>query len=194
MDGAFILHLIRHAPTKGNGLKQYVGWTDEEIVPFDGKKNTAVQQVWGSDLARCRQTAAILFPNAIYHADPNFRECHFGDWELKTYEELKDVQNYRDWIDNPAELAPPGGESLTAVMKRVDDAVRCLPEGNEFYIVAHGGPIRYLLAKGSGLPFWRQTADHGHCYTLVWQSREAFEEGAPCTSCSVEPLMANANM
>ncbi|MCP2033713.1 alpha-ribazole phosphatase [Planomicrobium sp. HSC-17F08] len=193
MDSAFILHLIRHAPTRGNGLKQYIGWTDEAVLPFSANGRLDVERVWGSDLLRCRQTAERLFPNADYHADPDFRECHFGEWEKKTYDELNRDQRYRDWIDNPIDLAPPGGESLVDVMKRIDRAILALPEGNEFYIVTHGGPIRYLLEKASGQAFRQQTALHGHCYTLVWQNREAYEEGAPCTSYSVEPLMANAN-
>lgn len=193
MDRAFILHLIRHAPTSGNGLKQYIGWTDEAVLPFSATGRPDVQNVWGSDLLRCRQTAETLFPNAVYHADPGFRECHFGEWEKRTYDELNRDQRYRDWIDNPVDLAPPGGESLADVMRRVDQALQALPEGNEFCIVAHGGPIRYLLAKASGQNFRQQTALHGHCYTLVWEDREAFEEGVPCISCSVEPLMANAN-
>lgn len=193
MDSAFILHLIRHAPTKGNGLKQYIGWTDEPVAPFSVQGNPDVQRVWGSDLLRCRQTAAQLFPTAVYHGDPNFRECHFGEWERKTYEDLKGDWRYRNWIDNPFEHAPPGGESFASLMERVDQAVQSLPQGHEFYIVAHGGPIRYLLAKGNGQPFQQQTALHGHRYTLVWQSRKAYEEGAPCISCSAAPLMASAN-
>lgn len=193
MDSAFILHLIRHAPTRGNGLKQYIGWTDEPVSSFSASGNPDVQRVWGSDLLRCRQTAELLFPNAVYHADPNLRECHFGEWERKTYDELKTDQCYRAWIDNPLELAPPGGESLSEVMRRVDRAVGSLPIGKEFYIVAHGGPIRYLMAKSKGESFREQTVLHGHCYTLVWASRRDYEEGKPCTSYSVEPLMASAN-
>ena len=41
-----------------------------------------------------------------------FRESHFGDWEGKTYEALKDNKTYRSWIDNPYEITPPNGENL----------------------------------------------------------------------------------
>lgn len=194
MGGLFVLHLIRHAPTAGNQAKQYIGWTDEPVLPFKAPAYPEVKRVWGSDLQRCRQTAEVLFPNAVYHSDSDWRECHFGDWEKKTYAELESLKAYRNWIDDPFHCQPPGGESLDQVAVRVEQAVRSLPSGEEFRIVAHGGPIRYLLARAKKEAFWNQTVLHAHCYTLVWQNRQAFEEGAQCTSFSAAPLMANGNM
>jgi alpha-ribazole phosphatase len=194
MDGTFILHLIRHAPTAGNKKKRYIGWTDEPVMPFKASGFPEITEVWGSDLQRCRQTADIIFPNAVYHADPNWRECHFGEWEKKTYEQLKQVEEYRQWIDDPFGCTPPGGESLNALSRRVEQAVRGLPGGNRFTILTHGGPIRYLMARGKKEPFQNQTALHGYSHTLVWKNRQSYEEGAPCTSFSVEPLMASATM
>lgn len=193
MDHAFILHLIRHAPTAGNLKKQYIGWTDEPILPFEAVADTGKKKVWGSDLLRCRQTAEKLFPNAAYIEEPDFRECHFGEWEKKTYEELRKEERYRNWIENPAKIAPPGGESFCELAERVGNAVFRLPEGDEFTIIMHGGPIRYLLARATEQEFQQQTALHGQCHTVVWSSRQAFEERAICTSYSVAPLTANAN-
>jgi len=194
MDGAFILHLIRHAPTSGNQARQYIGWTDEPVMPFKAKAFPEITEVWGSDLLRCRQTAEILFPNAAYHAEPNWRECHFGEWEQKTYAQLEGIAAYRNWIDDPVRCAPPGGESLKVLAERVERAVQALPDKQEFTIVAHGGPIRYLAGRAKKEAFERQTALHGYCYTFVWQNRQAFKEGAACISFSAEPLTANANM
>lgn len=61
MDQPFVLRLIRHAPTRGNQQKRYIGWTDESILPFQAEPDLALGNVIGSDLKRCRQTAAILF-------------------------------------------------------------------------------------------------------------------------------------
>lgn len=194
MDGTFILHLIRHAPTAGNAARQYIGWTDESVLAFEPLAEPTIEHVWGSDLKRCRQTAELLFPNADYHADRNWRECHFGGWERKTYAELQHDEHYRSWIDDPMGIMPPGGESLTAMSDRIEQAVKALPAGNEFTIVTHGGPIRYLLSLATGRPFQQQTALHGHRHSLSWRNREAFEEGQVCESFSVEPLTANANL
>jgi alpha-ribazole phosphatase len=194
MGKSFILHLIRHAPTAGNQAKQYIGWTDEAVLPFKAASDPLLAAVWGSDLKRCRQTAAILYPNAAYHADSNWRECHFGSWEQKTYAELEKDEHYRNWIDDPENVAPPEGESLKQLGRRIDRALRALPEGDEFTVLTHGGPIRYLLARANGEPFHQQTVLHGHRISLEWKNRTAMEEGAGCISFSAEPLMANANM
>ena len=194
MGNSFVLHLIRHVPTAGNLAKQYIGWTDEPILPFTAKPDFMRESVWGSDLKRCRQTAAVLFPNAVYHEDMKWRECHFGSWEQKTYAELEWDQLYRNWIDDPETLAPPQGESLRQMGSRIEQALLALPEDDEFTIVTHGGPIRYLLAKANGGPFQEQIALHGHRFTLEWKNRKAMEEGNRCISFSAEPLTANDNM
>lgn len=190
MDNDFVLHLIRHAPTAGNRSRQYIGWTDEPVLPFKAKANKKNGVVWGSDLLRCRQTASILFPNAEYKADPNFRECNFGQWEMKTYKELEHNQSYRDWINDPYVNTPPDGESFSRMISRVEEALQNLPAGNEFFILMHGGPLRYLLARAKEQAFNEQIALHGDCHTIVWENRKAFREGARCKSYSVEPLMA----
>lgn len=194
MDESFVLRLIRHAPTRGNEQKRYVGWTDEAILPFDAVPNLQLGTVMGSDLKRCRQTAAVLFPNAVYRANRELRECHFGQWEMKTYEELKGIELYRSWIDDPWHIKPPGGESLADMAERVERGMQKLPTDREVTLVLHGGPIRYLIAEALGEEFQHQTALHGGCHTLTWQSRQAFEERALCTSFSVEPLTANGTM
>lgn len=194
MGNSFVLHLIRHAPTAGNLKKQYIGWTDEAVLPFKAEPDLSRESVWGSDLKRCRQTAEILFPEADYHADRRWRECHFGSWEQKTYAELERDQLYRNWIDDPETLAPPQGESLKQMGSRIERALAALPVGDEFTIVTHGGPIRYLLARANGGQFQQQTALHGHRFTLEWKNRKAMEEGERCISFSAEPLTVNGNM
>lgn len=194
MDNSFILHLIRHAPTPGNLSKKYIGWTDEAVLPFEAAADPAKKIVWGSDLLRCRQTASVLFPNADYQGDPDFRECNFGEWEMKTYDELKNEPHYRDWIDDPYLVTPPGGESFCQLAKRIERAIRKLPEGNEFTLIMHGGPIRFLLSRAKNRSFLEQQAFHGDCHTIAWSSRQAFEEERICESYSVEPLTAKGNL
>lgn len=193
MDRSFVLHLIRHAPTAGNQEKRYIGWTDEPVLPFAAAADRSVQNVWGSDLQRCRQTAAVLFPSAAYHAAAGLRECHFGEWERKTYEELKMDERYRQWIDDPATSFPPGGERLEEMQMRVDRVLQGLPQVPACTLIIHGGPIRYLLAKALGGNFRDRMVCHGYRYSLEWENRQAFEEGQPCTSFSEVPLMANGN-
>ena len=193
MDSCFILNLIRHLPTAGNQQKKYIGWTDEPILLAQVEPIPHHKEIWGSDLIRCRQTASLLFPNANYHENPDWRECNFGLWEKKTYKQLMEDPHYRDWIDDPFRFTPPGGENLGTVAKRVDRAVGKLTGGEEFTVVTHGGPIRYLLYRATGKNFHQQKAHLGYRHRLIWESRRAYEEGALCKSFSVEPLMESGN-
>ena len=94
MDYAVTVYLIRHTRTKSNLERRYLGWTDEEILP-DQKLpilDHTFSTIFGSDLIRCKQTAKCYFPNAEYIGDCGFRESNFGEFEGKTYEELKDIK------------------------------------------------------------------------------------------------------
>ena len=194
MGNAFVLRLIRHAPTAGNMRKAYIGWTDEPILPFEAMPDHGTRFVWGSDLLRCRQTAHFLFPDAHYEATADWRELNFGEWEEMTYGDLEYNERYRKWIDALETIKPPGGESLQQLAERVDRAIDAFSETGNFTVVTHGGPIRFILSKASGQQFFSQQAAHGHCYTVIWASKSAYKEGDPCISYSVEPLTASASM
>lgn len=194
MDYGVELIVIRHFPTIGNGKRQYIGWTDEPIVstvskPYDSK----CREVYGSDLLRTRQTAALLFPNAVYQADSRFRECNFGEFEGKTYAQLERYPHYRSWVEDPATIAPSGGESLRHVEARVVEAFQQLPPGAQ--LVTHGGPIRLLLSRFAPKvrDFWAWEVPHGVVYRFHWKTEGQWKEGRRCTSLSVERLMENGN-
>ncbi|WP_203248418.1 histidine phosphatase family protein [Sporosarcina beigongshangi] len=191
MDDRFVLHVIRHLPTAGNELRKYIGWTDEPIIATEAKCLLPASFVVGSDLLRARQTAALYFPEAAYEANSNWRECHFGDFEGKTYDDLEKDMDYRRWIDDPYQNAPRGGESLMALEQRVLSALKQVSNGA--VIVTHGGPIRLLLTRFSPIDkeFWSWPIPHGTGYRLEWASEQAFEEGQPCTSLSAVLITAN---
>lgn len=151
------LLLIRHSITAGNLAHRYVGRTDEPLCP-EGRSlaNEAAaalpepELVFSSPMLRCRETAEILFPGKEIQIIPDFRETDFGDFEYKTYEELKDDESYRAWIDSSGVLAPPGGESRETVKARVLSAFTGVLHGLCDFgglaaIVAHGGTIMTLM-------------------------------------------------
>ena len=193
MVGSYTINLIRHLPTLGNQQKRYIGWTDEPIV--DQCKGQIAQQsvsiVYGSDLLRARQSATLLFPNATYMADARWRECNFGKFEGKTYADLEEDSRYRKWIDEPYQIAPPDGEQLQEVERRVLSALADVPNGAT--VITHGGPIRLVLSTVSSdtKEFWSWDVPHGGMYRLEWLDEQAFKEGKSCTSISVAPITAN---
>ena len=95
---------IRHGKTKGNIERRYIGITDENlstegIFELKRMKYPVVDRVISSPLKRCFQTAEIIYGKTaeIYQ---DFRECDFGEFENKNYEELKNNKYYKDWKEN----------------------------------------------------------------------------------------------
>jgi len=196
MASDFHLTLIRHLPTLANVERRYIGWSDESIHQTVVKQDTASPKtIYGSDLKRCQQTAALFYPQATYQGSPTFREMSFGDWELKTYEDLKEDVIYQEWLSNPDLVSPPNGEFLHQMAARVLFGLKSIP-CNQPIVVTHGGPIRYVLHKFAPdeRNFWLWNVKHGDKWTLRWDSRKSFEEGKRCKSISVERITASERM
>ena len=101
------LWLIRHGMTEGNKYGRYIGITDEALCPEGREKLKRIaypspQQVYISPLARCRETAHILFPDKPLHIIEELSECDFGTFENKNYKELSQDPDYQAWVDSAA--------------------------------------------------------------------------------------------
>lgn len=195
MDAVFRFTLIRHFPTIGNQQRRYIGWTDEPIMPVCVEPlEMDSTQIMTSDLQRTRETAALLFPTKSIHVDARWRECHFGQFEGKTYKDLEKNEQYRHWLDEQAVAAPPGGESLHMVRQRVWKALQTIQSNT--VIITHGGPIRIVLEQFAPeeKPFWAWRIPHGMGYQLEWSSLQCWREGARCTSLSEVPITVKQPM
>ena len=77
-------------------------------------------------MRRCIQTAKILYPGRAQVKIEEFRECDFGSFEGKNYQDLSGDPVYQAWIDSGGTLGFPGGEepadSGDAAWK---DLIRC---------------------------------------------------------------------
>lgn len=195
MDHPFVLELIRHAKTVGNQERRYVGWTDDVLLtdqlPIINEK---IDYVFCSDLQRSLVTAKRYFPNATLSSFAEFRESHFGNFEMKTYDELKHNTQYRKWLDDPYHIAPPNGETLLKLYERVRRGMHQLPQRDRLIGVLHGGSIRAILVQYAPeqKDFWAYTVGHEERYVLTWNSWQQFKEGQRCTSLSVERLTAKS--
>ncbi|WP_332646839.1 histidine phosphatase family protein [Lysinibacillus sp. 54212] len=197
MVHAITIHLIRHEKTQANIERKYIGWTDEEIIPRAGHftlpLNPAV--VYGSDLIRCKQTANLYFPKATFLSAVGLRELNFGDFEMKTYEQLKDHKLYRRWIDDPLCVTPQNGESFQVFKERVYDAFwRIVTKPGEYVFVVHGGVIRLLIALFLESDFAKITANHHTVYTCAWDYFSQLKEGQRCKSISEVPITVKDNL
>lgn len=121
------LIFIRHGMTKANEEKRYVGRTDE-MLSLNGameieqkiteNRYPEADAVFVSWQKRCIQTAKLIYPFSEYVQMNDFSELNFGDFEMKTYEELKDDADYRKFIETRGMTAPRGGESKDVFVQR----------------------------------------------------------------------------
>jgi len=155
------LFLVRHGPTHARSM---VGWSD---LPADLSDTAALARldahlpndalVISSDLSRAVTTAdAILGPRTRLPHDPDLREIHFGDWELKRFPDIdaEDPRRARAFWETPGDTAPPGGESWNTVCARVGSAVDRLLTAHpnrDLVIVAHFGAILTQVARADRL-------------------------------------------
>ncbi len=196
--------LLRHGLTEANERKEYLGWTDSplserSLIEMNQLRDSFrdYELVISSDLQRCIDTAELLFPTVSIQANPAFREMNWGQWEGKTYEQLKEEADYQKWLDNPMKASVPDGEGYPVFSERVELGWRQLlsEEFNNIAIVTHGGVIRELLVRYAPgeKPFWNWSIPHAGGYQLNWDNVDLWRRGERCTSLQVVPIMEKPN-
>jgi alpha-ribazole phosphatase len=102
-------------------------------------------------MKRCIETAYILYPGSEYIVCDDFKECDFGDFEYKNYDELKENKDYQKFIDTMGQSGFPNGESRAVFQKRCVREFEKLvsSETEDFAVVAHGGTIMAVLDEFS---------------------------------------------
>lgn len=160
--------LIRHGMTRGNQLKQYIGQFVDEPLIEEGSNQLLERKELGiypeadmlyvSPMKRCVQTAKLLYPNLEMHTVYNFQECDFGTFEGKTYEELKDLPEYQEWLKGNGMTTFPEGEDPKEFIQRCVDAfVNTLKQlsvecgimndpNSKIAFVIHGGTIMAIMS------------------------------------------------
>lgn len=202
MDDTVAIALFRHGLTEANKRHAYLGWTDSPLCPIEKEKLVCpagnYDLIFSSDLERCLETAKILFPSRDSERLIELREMHFGEWEGKTYDDLKENSFYQKWVDAPFTVKPPKGESFAEFSLRVDSGwekiVERIMEENihRVGVMTHGGVIRTLLTKYAPYmkDFWEWGIPHGKGYELIW-TRNGLRRGDRCTLLRVVPSMEN---
>lgn len=153
------LTLIRHGKTHGNTLGRYIGGRTDEPLCEEGmrllreKRYPEASRIYVSPMIRCRQTAEILYPRREQREIALFRECDFGIFENRNYQELSEEPAYQAWIDSNGTLPFPGGESMEIFRSRccrgfedcVQDAVK--HQCSQAAAVVHGGTIMSIMSR-----------------------------------------------
>jgi broad specificity phosphatase PhoE len=188
------IHLVRHGETDWNHELRWQGHSD---VPLNERGREQAREladqlsvagfsaVYSSDLSRAAETAQIVADRLSLpvQTDAALREIDVGSWEGFTLTEIeaRSPEAVTRW-DEQGEHGWEGGESHTAMMARVRDAIRSIAarhEGEEVVVVSHGGPIRALKALAAGLDYPRDRRSvprTDNCEVCVI----AIEDGAVC--------------
>ena len=151
------LYFIRHGKTYGNTLGRYIGTTDESLCS-EGRQALKrffypqVEAVYASPMKRCLETADLLWPELPIQCFEKLRECDFGEFENKNYQELKDNPRYQAWVDSEGRMPFPGGERREDFQNRCCEGfIEVLEEirkkgCKKAALVVHGGTIMSILA------------------------------------------------
>lgn len=172
---------IRHGQTPGNALKRYIGRTDEPLSDYgeaqirefvDKGLYPMVEEVYVSPLKRCQETADIIYPRLPKTVVPNLKECNFGLFENKNYQELSSTFSYQEWIKTGGMGDFPEGEQVQVFKERcikgfchcIEDAISRKLE--KIALVIHGGTVMSILDQ-YGIPkkeYYQWMTDNGCGY------------------------------
>ncbi len=156
---------IRHGETYANAEKKFAGFWDVSLNE-NGKKqaasvgerlsNVKINKIYASDLVRAHDTAKAI---AAHHQlevqlEPRLREMNFGDWEQKSFSDLRkeSPDAMEKWINAYDTFKVPGGESVSELYHRASAAYDAIIGAHDINsdenvaIVAHGGVIQALLS------------------------------------------------
>lgn len=193
----YYVYLIRHGITQGNLEGKYIGQTDLSLCPEGAKvieeyasmdMYPEVGKVYSSPLARCLETAEIIYPEHKLMIVDELCEMNFGEFENKTQEQLKDLKEYTEWIRGGVDACPPNGEKFGEFTLRCIEGLDTVfsdmmrRDIQSAAVVTHAGVITNLLA-GYGLPKGRPAdflCEPGKGFeislnTFLWQKGPTFE-------------------
>jgi len=108
----------------------------------------SITMLFHSGLQRTRFLAELVASRvgAAAIANTALRERDFGTWELRSWDDIfAEVGGAMDGLLlDPANYAPPGGETTLALRDRVLGWYRRLPLEGLIVAITHGGPIAAL--------------------------------------------------
>ncbi|MBV9384771.1 MAG: histidine phosphatase family protein [Streptosporangiaceae bacterium] len=158
---ATVTLLLRHGQTPLSVEKRFAGRTDIGLTSHGAAQAAAAAArlagsgaavILTSPLRRARDTASAvaLATGVPVVVAEEFGEADFGAWDGLTFAEARDrwPEEMAAWLADPA-VAPPGGESISAVSGRVLEGLGealASYRGQTVVIVSHVTPIKVLLA------------------------------------------------
>lgn len=161
------IHVIRHGTTEGNKKNLYYGNSDlplanegvdliTELAIAGIYPNADDATLYTSGLLRTEQTFFLIYGCREHSTIPELKEYHFGDFEMKTYDQLKENTDYQAWIMDKEGVVPcPRGESHADFRNRISAGFSKLLENHireenrhkDSIVVCHGGVISVIMSR-----------------------------------------------
>ncbi|MFA6924545.1 MAG: alpha-ribazole phosphatase [Bacteroidales bacterium] len=149
------IYLIRH--TKVDVPKDiFYGQTDVPLFEtFDDEvkeisiklKGIIPDAVYSSPLSRCRLLAEKITDENIIKYDNRLMELNFGDWEMKSWNQINKIDS-KNWYDDFINTSCPNGESYCDLYNRIHlfyneiSKIDC----KNIFVFTHSGVIRAFMA------------------------------------------------
>lgn len=193
------IHFIRHGITEGIKNRWFYGWEDLPLIEEGVREISRFKELgvypelgdadcYTSGMVRADQTLAAIYGDVPFNVIPDLKEMNFGRWECKTFDQLKEMEGFDQWMNNKdGSFRFPDGESSADFIKR---ACRGLDELTGFHrlkelshrhsgkdavsiMVCHGGVIAAAMCYLAGKPqetFWDWIPAPGRGYTLYFEN------------------------
>lgn len=183
------LYMIRHSTTAANERRLYYGATD--IPLSEAGRNLCLEQRGSytlpenirfatSGMLRTEETLQLLFGDVPHETYPALREMNQGEFEMHSYDELKDNPNYQTWLNDihVGSFKIPGGESNLEFFKRVNDCVDELAASSieSLFVVCHGGvmaSVMFTHFPEDNASFYDWVRPNCHGYAIHFEDSKA---------------------
>lgn len=153
------IYLIRHTKLNVNDGTCY-GQSDlaladsfaEEQKILKTKIPDFFDAVYTSPLKRCEQLAREIHANTLIKSQ-RLLELNFGDWEMKTWDEINQ-DDLHHWMSDFVHVATPHGESYMDLFSRATSLFQeiCATHDQRIAIITSAGVIRSIISYVLGLP------------------------------------------
>lgn len=160
-----MIYLIRHGTTEANKARMYYGSTDlplsnegvdiiADLAAAGVYPKADGASLYTTGLIRTEQTFFLIYGCREHQAMPGLREYRFGEFEMKTHDQLAENKEYQAWINDTEGMTPcPGGESPHDFRIRIGAGFAGILEkhkGEEnrdkrSILVCHGGVISLVM-------------------------------------------------
>lgn len=188
------IYLIRHGEIDANVSQCWHGWTDSDLNDrgreqarcmgeYLSQSSPDISRIYSSPLRRTLNTAQSL--SDLFRIEPvrhdGLKEYGIGHLEGQSYQALHDEHGFFDMIARDQDYAPPEGESVNQVCKRMLGAleeIRSRHEGETLAIVSHGAAMAIGLAgllDGAPIPFYQYQMENTAITKLIWRDSPTIE-------------------